>query len=617
MSEVEKVPEKGFQLDTNELALMPVAYWAPSYAALKEQPGRKYKRRAKGLEKKEKWHITPKMRTYKPGRPSAQIELRTQKSRGVSAGAALSNYGAIPRWLSIAPILSVMPQCFDDLEAMKYPIFARPCPRRPRHGFIESRIVNNHEELLKVVAETMAEDRLGEVMCMPPLTGKASAVATDSGVVWGVGNAGVTAGKGKQVTIPIPRSPNQQSMTEYLTRHHSPFRKEIKGSTFIEVVEHDGEPTIVQMRDGPADVAVGGNYIPHANYKVTNVIVPNWEEIENLIKWEARVAGAPAGTVIVLKNASLTSHCAVHGLANKFAVITTGPFIDNPELLKEGMILQPESNQPAPLTGDDYKKIAKFMRKTIHGSKRARAAFSVSVLHAMSVWGNDPMLLWLRAAGVITMAKLIVSACAGEARHFYRCGPGRYTEGAKPAIDWKKITGRELSGKSRGYPERSVVLQSVYRYSIKRLAVVAEACTQDFRGCWNGRITRSGRTRGACGYGGPKWRESSKAARKLCAAIISFQGRPCEKTWAEVAMCYNMAVCLAHNGGRVLNKWAGADEIDACAKYPQFGLLSPQAMFICTGVKEEREAGVTRKKKKKLPVCGIPDCTICQLKRVE
>lgn len=582
----------------------------------KKRPG--YKRLAKGLQKKEKWEVVPKMRKYDPMRGKHAVPLRTQKSRGVSVGNFLNCYGAIPRWLPVASIQSVLPQCYADMSVYTYPLFARPCPRRPRHGFVESRVVNNREELLGVVAETMAADRLGEVMLMAPLSGRASAVATDSGVVWGLGNSGVTAGKGKQVLIPTPIKKHEQGMTAHLKRSHEGFAQEMKGSVFIEIVEDDGNPTIVQMRDGPQDTAVGGNYVPHSDYCVMNVIVPTYEEVENLLIWEKRVAGAPKGTAIILKEGSLTSHCAVHGLANKFAVLTEGPYTESPESLTLGTLLQPADNQPAPLTDADYKAIAKYMRKAIHGHRKARAAFAVSVLHAMSVWGNDRSLLWLRAAGVVTMAKLVVAACAGEARHFYRCGPGRYSDTVQATVPWKAITGRALGGNN--FPERNVVLQNVYRYSMKRLAGIAENCVQDFRGNWNGRtVGRDGRTRGNCGYGGPKWKESSKAARKLCVSILKFCHEPCEKTWAEVSMCYNMAVCLAHNGGRVLNKWANSQEIDQCAQFPQLGLISPQAMFICTGVKPDVEAGKMGKKvkMKKRPECGDKECTICTMVRIK
>jgi len=604
-------------LETSQNTFAKKAFYFPAFytVAQVKKPG--YKKRAKGLGKKEKWEVVPKLRVYDPNKKNT-VPLRTQKARGVVAATSLSQYSAIPRWLAIAPIQSVLPQCYGDMSTYNYPLFARPCPRRPRHGFVESRIVNNREELLGVVAETMAADRLGEVMLMAPLTGRASAVVTDSGVVWGMGNAGVTGGKGKQVMLPVPPKKQDQGITDHLKRAHRNFGAEMHGSVYIEVVEDDGNPTIVQMRDGPAEVAIGGNYVPEKDYIVQNVIVPTFEEQENLLLWEKRVAGAPKGTAIVIRNSSLTSHCAVHGLANKFAVLTEGPFADAPETLAIGTILQPADNQPPPLTKADYAAIAKYMRKTIPQDRASRAAFAVSVLHAMSVWGNDPALLWLRAAGVMTMAKLVVSACAGEARHFYRCGPGRYTEGAAPTIPWKMITGRELG--MSNYPERSVVLQSVYRYSIKRLALIAENCVEDFRGNWNGRrLDRHGRQQGSCGYGGPKWRDSSKAARKLCTAIIKFKKRPCERTWAEVSMCYNMAVCLAHNGGRVLNKWAGASEIDQCARFPQLGLMSPQAMFICTGVKGDDESGKPgkKKKKKKVPSCGDSSCAICPLVRVK
>src|SRR5688572_21917508 len=51
-----------------------------------------------------------------------------------------------------------------DLPTFSYPYFARPCPLNPQHGFVDSRVVQNNEQLEKVIEETLAADPEGEVM---------------------------------------------------------------------------------------------------------------------------------------------------------------------------------------------------------------------------------------------------------------------------------------------------------------------------------------------------------------------------------------------------------------------------------------------------------------------
>jgi len=510
---------------------------------------------------------------------SGETQLRSQKARGVNRAKKIVEYEG-PYWLKVAKITAVLPQqgSAEVLESIAYPIFARPCPVRPRHGFVESRVVKNPGQALAVLCETLRADPQGEMMLMPPLSGKASAIATDSGVVWGKGNDGVTAGKGDQFLLPVPALPH--TLTEDVRRKDYVLKGDLKGSVYVEAVEDKGKVFLVQMRDGPKDVPVGGNYVPSAGYEVTNVIYHNHnvDPEPNLLKWEKTIMDAPVGTVIWLPGGSLTSHLAVHGLARKLAVVTVGP---QPCV---GDVLQPSDTQPKPLKKADFEAMAKYVKRRISGAKKSRAAFAVSTLHALSAWGNEPHLLNMRIAGATMMARLLVSACIGEARHFYTCGPGHYSEIAKPALPWKKLIGKSLlsAANSCQEVERSVVLEKAYRYSIKTLRVMAAQARKDFRGQWgNG----EGDDQGPTGFGGKKWADSAKIALDLCDAIIAFERTPTEKRWSKLLLAYNMGVAAAHNGGRLLDKWATHDEIDCCATVPQYGLLSPQAMFVATGVK--------------------------------
>lgn len=506
--------------------------------------------------------------------------MRSQKVRGTYASSDLL-VRFLPSWLHSAPIIAVLPQCAEMVRQGRiiYPLFARPCPVRPRHGFVDSRVVNNDSELLALLSETLNADPEGELMLMPVLSGKASAIATDSGVVWGKGNDGVTAGKGAQ--FQLPTAPNgEMSFTAKLAECNKQLKQDLKGSVYAEIVENDGSPTIVQLRDGPAIAAIGGDYVPTRDYSVTHVLeVKSWQ-VEDLLAWEKQVLALPRGTAVCLQGGSLTSHAAVHVIARGLAAITTG------KAVAVGDILQPADNQPPPLTERDYKSMAKMLGKPLPGPRDSRAGFAISVLHAMPAWGNDKHLLRMRAAGAMTMARLTVSACCGEARHYNSQGPGYWTSGAKPKMPWQKIIGKELP--PGGGTDRGFVLETVYNYSLKRLRELASYCCCDFRGQWGSSEVRKdedgNRLRQECGYGGPKWRKSSELARDFCTTLLDFKARPCADTWQRVVLKYNLAVNAAHNNGKLLNKWASSNAIDSAARWPQIGLLSPQAMFCCTGV---------------------------------
>jgi hypothetical protein len=506
-----------------------------------------------------------------------KTKLRSQKARGLSSADSALQYQG-PYWLKVARIEAVLPQQSVG-EEIEFPAFARPCPVRPRHGFVESRVVQNKGEALDLLCETLRADPQGEMMIMRPLTGEASAVANDAGVVWAKGNDGVTSGKGEQCLIPVPKG--EKSLTKQMRSLNWTYQEDIKGSAYLEIVENKGKSVLVQVRDGPADTPVGGNYIPRKDYEVKGVITP---ATEDLLHWEKVVLAACEGTVVYLPGGSLASHFAVHGLARKLAVVTDEKV---PEL---GAVLQPDEGQVKELTKKDYQAMAKYAKRRIEGAKKSRAAFSVGVLHSLSAWGNAPHLLWLRMAGAGMMARLLVSACVGEARHFYRCGPGAHSPKVKSKLPWKKIIGKSL-GPTSFDVERGKVLEKVYRYSIPTLRGMAFRARQDFQGDWgNGAVEldRYGeeiRDQGLSSFGGKKWAASARIAMELCDAIIAFERHPTQKRWGSLLMCYNAGVAAAHNGGRLLDKWAEWDEINACAETPQFGLISPQAMFICTGVK--------------------------------
>ena len=544
---------------------------------------------------------------------------RTQKARGVAAVNDIQYI--LPPWVQPEPFRAILPYSFPN--HFEFPLFARPCPETPRHGFVESRECYSIEDLLKVFAETHNQDKNGEVLIMRRLNGRASAVATEGGVTWGVGHDGVTGGKGTQWMIPCPAG----WFTKTIHGWDQRFRTDIKGAAYAEIVEHDGEPRIVQLRDGPMVAKVSGNWVPHADYTVTDLITPLVSDLDDLLAWETQCKKAKKGTAVVLQSGGLTSHAAVQAITHGLAVVT------NNKACSVGDVLQPEHDQPKKLRRRDFLYMRNAGKKRVFVDRASAAPLAISTLHAMPLWGREPHLLRLRILGAMTMLRLLAASCIGEDRHYYRCGPGnpvkaqRFRKGKKPGtsrLPWKLLVGND-DGSVVGAQRRSAVQDAVLSQNLKMLRELCRLCAEDFeeRGwesgngnngfggsqpCGNPRceICHSGdedhdeqvRLRAKYGYGGPKWAASARIAENLAVALLAFRDKPNQNTWNDVVSCYNRGVLAAHNGGRALDKFTDWNHIDMCAKAPQFGFMGRMAMEC---VAETKKPATAKAKKEKNP----------------
>ena len=521
--------------------------------------------------------------------------FQTQKARGYQVITEASIPLHAP-WLNREGTFNVMP--YNMPTFYSGPWFARPCPETPRHGFVESRKVANLQELLDVYVQTRAADPKGEVLIMRPLKGKVSAVATETGVTWGRGNDGVTGGKGKQFHIPCPAG----EFTKAVTSWSGALAQDIKGSLFMEVVEDDGKPFVVQLRDGPKLEQSTGNFIPHKDFRVQNFLEPTGDDYEDLLAWEKKCKAAVHGTV-VMGLTGLTSHLAVQAICHGLAVWTKTPKGQTPP--SKGDILQPSREQPAALKAKDYRYLVKQMRKRLFIDRQSAVPLCIATLHSMPLWGREAHLLKLRAQAIILMARLLAAACLGEDRHFYRVGPGLSVEGGSK-VNWKDLLGKDLPQSDA--ISRTYVQDKVLPRGVEALHQHMVNCEADFRtrgwgrGCGDSDCEScypDGKR--SFGYGGPKWAKSAEITKDLCAAIIAFKARPEKVTWDNVVACFNRGVMAAHNGGKALDKFTQWNHVDLCARAPQFGFLGKMAMEIATDLK----GTLAKEKKDAEAVAGI------------
>ncbi len=521
--------------------------------------------------------------------------FNTQKARGLYQ---LGNMvGAWPYWVEIERGFQVMPHqmpAYYDL-----PIFARPCPVTPRHGFVESREVKSLAELLDVFVQTRKADPQGEVITMRRLTGKASAVATEGAVTWARGNDGATGAKGQQWIIPCPAG----AWTKRIHAMAYQLKGDIKGAAYAEIVEDNGRPFVVQLRDGPNIGTVAKNYIPTKDYLCVQTLTPKGEDYDDLLGWEAKMKAAPRGTVIIGLS-GLSSHLAVQAICHGHAVWTD----DLPTQTLVGQTLQPQTDQPAELKRRDYLYMRNFGKKRLHLDRRSAVPLAISTLHAMPYWGREAHLLRLRMAGAMTMLRLLTAACVGEDRHFYRVGPGSRGSSASK-VEWTRL-GYSLDFIKAGDASRDGVYDKVLPKSLGALITLLKACVEDFstKG-WNRSDHCGDRHCRSCGsmrdtstkysFGGPKWADCSRIALRLGEALEAFRLKPEKATWTAVVSAYNAGVLAAHNGGKCLDKFCGSEWVDACANAPQFGLIGRMAMEIVAETKTPSRTAMISKAKAK------------------
>ncbi len=458
---------------------------------------------------------------------------------------------------------------------VKFPCFGRPCPRHPRHGFVESRLLRNEVDALNLLAETLREDEHGEMILMPRFTGKFSGVVNNGGVVWGHGNDGVT-GAGKSGTYSIPaqcaRAEWQSSVGRACTGLTAAPEIGADNCSYLEMVEHLGQVKLVQCRTGP--LQSGGaeeDYIPR-EVKVTNVI-----ELEdcngNLMLWDKLIRTAKSGSVVRLpKGTTRFSHYAVHCLLNHV------PIVFGAEAPEVGTVLKPNGAAALGRLGrHDYEYMAALILTSITkpavirdesfsppgtGTKpdRWRVTTAIGTCHAMAGWDNSRHLLRLRAAGIVACFAYAASACIGEIRHFYRNGPGVSTiRLAQHTTDMKLVLNAHNYTR---FMERSDVSRNQTYSHTSLLPLTAQIklmrqASADFNTAgWGG------------SFGGSRWAETATQAAWLGRSIISFCEKPGRRRWERLQSRFNATLHCCHTHGKILTKWVDQNVLDLGSSAP-------------------------------------------------
>lgn len=431
-------------------------------------------------------------------------EVRTQKARGVVAtGNFYHDYMNPFDWVVVVGDEACLAKAWQQVPWGK--AFARPCPIRPRHGFVESRIISTYEELESLWREAKAADPESEVMLTPPINAEYNAIITPAGITIGRGHDGATSGRGA-VTLPIaPR--------------FLPMWPELLGDGEVPYMEavwdmSKGRWVVTQYRSGPKAGAVE-DYVP---YEVQVKRVVEVDPSMDLLAWEKLVAGLEAGDVVYHKGGSLMSHFGVHCIANNVPYVTT-------ERPREGAVLQPTAYE---WTESDYKRLAKYIAGfgRVGLGEKHMLPLALAIVHSIgALLASKPTeaSLKLLAWGITHLARSCMGASVGELRYSPRRDRG---------------IGIAVKG------NRDMVYEGALYAGWARIAKSLALARADFlMGEW------------ASGYGGRKWADSTLAAMQYVMAVSGFMSVPGNDTLGTLMEHANRLLHVQHNNGWYLGKW--------------------------------------------------------------
>ena len=540
-----------------------------------------------------------------------EMEARTEKGQGIQAlSSALLLYN-LDLSISPPPPTTFFPQS----KHSKYPVFARPCPSTPVHGFLESRLINDAEDLADLAWQVGIADPDGEIALQPRLAGEYSGVVTRARVTWAKGHDGVTSGTSKAESIPVSYSREQEARR----------LGEVPGVSlapsecfYVEMVTNAKQTHLVQLRRGPTPPSTSGDYIPK-KITISTIASPiglSLNEWPNYLKRMLEYTGGPGGGLVIAldEHLSMESHWAIHG------VIMEIPIIFSNDLALVGTTREP-TVEVKTLSPGDYKRIADHLQwrllqkptATENALSCCNVALAQASVHGMHHWGAEPATLRLRGLAAADCFLYVATACIGENRYFYRKGPGgKYmtmyeTETddgghklflesvvgkhllelhpghkyqTKPGfrdckMDWRPFFGDKWknlifggSASIEGATARSKVYQTTHNCTFRTILNAVEACAEDFQDPgWS--------NDDSCGFGGPKWGEAAELCAELGHAIEDFLAAPNKNHWRDLAQWLNLTSEAAHNGGRIYTKWLSSGSLDVIAKFPTVAFMAP------------------------------------------
>lgn len=413
----------------------------------------------------------------------------------------------------------------DDMDYhIGFPCFARPCPKIPRHGFVDSRVIKNKRELLALWKEVRKQDKNAEIILGPffkkvPL----NAVYVNTGLLSiGPGNDGATGGKH---SISFPVAPYK--LPERVRVASKLYKKDV---AYFEAIEGNGKLNLVQIRGGPKVSATKTDYIPK-NMTIKKIVKPH----NDLLKWEQDVKKFKAGTVVYGNGHTLASHAAIHCVLNKIPFITSF----SPRV---GQRIKKARTKTAKVKRSEFRKGVRAginLCKSFDQGEDFSNLFhySMSVLHNWAYLRSSEHAGWLLGSASILFGKVCAALIAGEYRH---------------------------SGSTDYSANRGKNRDKIYHKSLLSGVSAFHSLPKMFSG-FHGKVWEDG-------YGGLSWANCAFFTSKLWSSSVKMfnhkRATIDKKEIVELIGIMNTVANLAHNNGWWLDKILAEEDLDLVANQP-------------------------------------------------
>jgi hypothetical protein len=488
----------------------------------------------------------------------------SQKIRGCLAAASYQHGGFYKIDALVNSLVVIGRVGWKCIQAGIDSFFVRPCPLVPRHGFVDSRVLDGKDTLgLEMIyKEIEAAGEQIQLIISPIIDGLASSIVTDNSITIGPGNDGATAGKNSKSLLfqtgfdrMIKKYTNWSSFSYNLPPESSLYCEFVYGSLFP-------IPYIVQIREGPK-TSGSVDFIPE-DITVKEVI-SDAKLPEDLLAWESFIAESAVrpGLVFNHTSGSLASHYAVHCVVNNIPVVCSRRVQPGERLHK---IVEEKKN---------YINIARNCRAALGLMQRPRHKESIKFhrgedlllglasIHASSTanWNHSDTATML-FYGFLALIKTVAVLCAGEARH----ARSNADSGSDVALNKAGRAGRLFRKLSRGNGNggsRNKVYKTIYDMGLSNWMMSLYFARYMFEmPIWSE------------GFGGKSWRLCTEAGIQALEDMVEFLDSPSSKTFNALLMSTNKLAALVHNNGRLYNKLVNDQEADAVAMYPGLAFLN-------------------------------------------
>lgn len=452
-------------------------------------------------------------------------------------------------------------------------LFARPCPIKPRHGFVDSVTVHTITDTFKLYEEARKLDAQAELLLSPAISSSSSMVLTSNGATRGKENDGAT--RGDQIE-------HKWLLHGYRPRwHHAPhdvLKPLPSQDVYIETVNGRiglGNFTrnyIVQWRFGPKAPS-GLDYIPNP-VEVTKVVkLSATDKLPDLFAWEKRLntlrKDNRTGLVIEAPEQSLSSHYAVHAIVNGIPFITTKSVKIGDKLEPIETMSQMSNSLFRELWMDfDVAKGREAVESIIESYSgqqiwNADIDLGLSIFSLLPLTDPDPILYKGFIQGMVALVHAAMLSGFGEIRYWIG---SQISEEPLPnslisrmhqkSYDIEFGDGNDTVPRSVAYTQALNTWPAWSEFGEVFIALAEAFGTKE----WKRNNT----------IGGPKWRAAVLTALDLWQALE----RP-DPTLPEVLAKANLLVNAVHNGGRFLNKLITEQHMEQAAALPHLVFTNP------------------------------------------